>query len=69
MFSDLETYPEIQTYTLYNVYNRQEIIVTEQMMITSFPDETERMKIFSGRSKNWILTENIIESNQINPLY
>lgn len=57
-FSDIETYPEVKTWTLTNLYSNQELIVTEAQLKVAFPDEVERMKIMSNRTKSWFIIEN-----------
>jgi hypothetical protein len=58
VFSDLETYPEFKTWTLINLFTGEERLVTDAMLEQAFTDESELMKIKSGRSKAWSLIEN-----------
>lgn len=62
-FNDLDTYPEFKTWTLINLFTNEEYKVTDAMLETAFTDELELMKIKSGRSKAWMLIENIQESS------
>ena len=55
--NDLLAYPEVKTYTLINLYSKDENIVTEQQLKEAFSEEN-LMMIRSGRSEAWTLIEN-----------
>lgn len=67
-FSDIETYPELQTWTLINLYSGQEIVVTERQLITAFPNDSERLKIMSNRTKAWYVIENVYDPHKQNEI-
>lgn len=55
---ELEVYPEIKTYTLINNFTNDETLVTEAMLNEIFPDESNRMKVLTGRHRSWTIIEN-----------
>lgn len=68
-FNELPVYPELQTWTLYNQFDKSERIVTEAMLETAFPDEVERMRILTGRHPAWFITENVYDPHASTILY
>ncbi len=57
VFNDLETYPELKTWTLINLYSNEENLVTDAMLLKAFSEE-EINKIKAGRNAAWLLIEN-----------
>lgn len=57
IIGELETYPEIKTWTLVNLFTNSETLVTDKMLSDAFDQDT-LMKIKSGRSNAWMLIEN-----------
>ena len=66
--NDLETYPELPTWTLVNQYTGFEQTVTDAMLEQAFNEET-LMKIKTGRSRAWLLIEKNVPTNASHKLY
>lgn len=67
--NELPVYPEIPTFALINQFDGSERIVTEAMLNSAFPDESERMKILANRSAAWYIIENPYNPNASSILY